>query len=239
MIVASCIGIISSFILGIFILIKYFNCKYIKPDVSLWKELIIKSIPFAANNLINPILLNLNIIMIGSLLGNPELGIYGAAHKIIEFLMFFPAIFAISVFPSLSESFLKSKEILKKFYKKSFFYLFLLILLIIIPIFIFSEQIILTIYGKEFISSVIILRLMSIAGLFMYLNIINEMLLDATDKPQIYFYIGLIGCIANVSLNLFLIPKFNIYGAIISVIIVSAFIFLTESLYIKGNLTKA
>lgn len=80
---------------------------------------------------------------------------------------------------------------------------------------------------------------MSIAGLFMYLNIINEMLLDATDKPQIYFYIGLIGCIANVSLNLFLIPKFNIYGAIISVIIVSAFIFLTESLYIKGNLTKA
>ena len=123
---------------------------------------------------------------------------------------------------------IKNKEKLCCLYKKSFLYLFLFSSFIIICCFIFGKFIILLIFGKEFIESAFILKLISISGFFLFLSIINVYYLNAINKPLVNVKIFIFGAVMNIMLNLMLIPRYSYTGAAISSIISYFIIFVCE-----------
>ena len=220
------------------IIIVYFGHKLLpkpilKIDLKLWKYLMIKSIPFLVIWLFISTIYKIDLVMLQFFRGEVIVGLYEAACTIIKNLIIFPSLFVISIYPSLSRYVIKDKKKLCYLYKKSFLYIFLFSLFIVICCFIFGKFIILLIFGKEFIKSIFILKLISISGFFLFLNIINVYYLNAINKPLMNAKVFIFGAVMNILLNLILIPRYSYTGAAIATIASYAAIFFGELLYIR------
>jgi len=241
------IQLILAFVIGktiSLITIIYFSCKLLpkpllKIDLKFWKYLMIKSIPFLVICFFTLIIFKVDLIMLQFFKGETIVGLYEAAYTIIKNLIIFPSFFIISIYPLFSKYFIKDKEKLYNLYKKSFLYLFLFSLFIVIGCFIFGKFVILLMFGKEFIESVLILKLVSIGGFFLFLNLVNIYYLNATNKPIINAYIFILGAVMNIILNLILIPKYSYVGAAISSIISYFAIFVCEQRVVSLSLRLA
>ena len=228
------IWLISAFVIGKtvgLIITAYFSYKLLpkpllKVDLRLWKHLMIKSIPFLVIFFFSSIIYRIDLVMLQFFKGETIVGLYGAADTIIRNLILFPLVFIISVYPSLSKYSIKNKDKLYYLYKKSFLYVFLFSLFIVIGCFISGKFIILLMFGKEFIESVFILKLISIGGFFLFLSIINVYYLNAINKPAMNVKIFIVGAVINIILNLMLIPMYSYTGAAISSIISYFIIFI-------------
>ncbi len=158
---------------------------------------------------------------------SPEIGYYGLAQKII--LTVIAAITAITQVLSPNYSKVKTKNDLKKLIKQSFVYLslpaFLFLILSILPSWIFD-----IFFTKKYSLTINITRLMALSYItYTYLHIPFLFLLYTVKKPKkillnniIYFLLMTIGCYLT-------IPKFNIYGPLITVFFSFLIIFITAT----------
>lgn len=77
----------------------------------------------------------------------------------------------------------------------------------------FSYPILYILYGKEFISGNLCLKIVVWYTAFSFLGGIRSIWLICEKKNMYVFWLSLLGAITNVALNLFLIPKYGINGA--------------------------
>jgi O-antigen/teichoic acid export membrane protein len=91
--------------------------------------------------------------------------------------------------------------------------------LIALPVTFLSEPIISILFGTQYSAAAGVLSIHIWAGVFVFLGVsVNNWFL--AENLQIYsFYRTLLGCIANIALNLILIPKWGIQGAAVSTLI--------------------
>ena len=79
-------------------ILKNFNRKLIRPILA-------KAWPFGLLSIMGVIMLNTDIIMLGWLRAEAEVGYYSASQKLIQLLYVLPSLLAISIFPVLSSTF--------------------------------------------------------------------------------------------------------------------------------------
>jgi O-antigen/teichoic acid export membrane protein len=220
-------GIIFSLILGClinFLLLFVFARKYVKFslefDFNYWKKLIKATIPIAASIVltliyfkIDSIFLSIPLINSGSLSPISDVGIYGIAYKILEGLIFFPAMFVGLIMPLLSASAVGDKEKFKKIYQKTLDILFIFIVPLIIGLVILSGQIVALVGGSDFSASAGPLNILAIAiGLIFIGNLLGNSII-ALNKQKIGAWIYFAGMIFNIITNLIFIPKYQYLGA--------------------------
>jgi len=172
-----------------------------------------RSWPLMLGTLFTLIYLKIDILMINHLLNSKQAGIYSVASSLSEIWYFIPTILVSSLFPKIVE--LKNKNNLQ--YKKRLqqFYDLLFILSIVIAILttIFAEGIINQLYGKEYIESSYVLQIHIWAGIFIFLRALFSNWIILENIVIFSLITQGIGCIINVLLNLFMIPKYGIIGA--------------------------
>jgi O-antigen/teichoic acid export membrane protein len=83
-------------------------------------------------------------------------------------------------------------------------------------ILLFSENISLLMFGKEFSKTPIYLNFLIIVVFFRFLLSTDSALLSSSNYNRFKVYLSLICSVANIALNLFLIPYYGVIGAIIS-----------------------
>ncbi|MDD2303653.1 MAG: flippase [Prolixibacteraceae bacterium] len=181
------------------------------------------SIPIFLSAVGISIYMRIDQVMLGQILGNESVGVYSAALRLSELWYLIPTIIISSAFPKILRS--KSVDISKynnqiiKVLKSLNF-----ISIIIIGITsLFSVQIILLVYGNEYLASANVLIIHIWTGLFVGLGIMGGNWYIANNLQKIVFYRTLIGAGLCVFLNLFLIPKYGPMGAAISTLISQAF----------------
>jgi len=79
-----------------------------------------------------------------------------------------------------------------------------------------SKNIIYYIYGVQYIDSMIILQTFSIHFFLVGLLIFSGVYFNAKEKPSLALYIGLVGLIVNIILDITLLPTYGIMGAAIA-----------------------
>lgn len=142
--------------------------------------------------------------------GSTEVGLYGLAYKIYGNLIL-PAYFlANSIFPMLSNS--KSQNF-KKTLKLGFIFIGLGLLVLVPIVLIFAKPIVVLIAGNEFIPAIPVLKILTLALVFSYINHLTGFSLIALNKQASSFKIGVIALIWNFISNLVFIPKFGIIAA--------------------------
>ncbi|MFK7806177.1 MAG: flippase [Saprospiraceae bacterium] len=102
---------------------------------------------------------------------------------------------------------------LKTLYEKSVGAILAIILPFIVCVLLFPKFIILLIAGEKYLSSIPILRLTILYGLFLPYAIQFGTVLDSMGKPKINFYLTLFGTVLNIGFNYAFIRMFGVAGA--------------------------
>jgi len=164
-------------------------------------------------------------------IGLVGVGLYNAILPTAMMLLFFGKSISIVLFPMISELWSKKdkkriSEGMRLIYKYSFFISIPFIFLV----FVFSEQTLLILFGKDYIKGVLAFRILLLGILFYIVAIINNTALSGIGKPKIVAKIILLAAVVNIIFNFLLIPLLGINGAAISTTL-SYFLILTLSTF--------
>lgn len=203
----------------IFLLVVYqrnnniFNWRFSKSmAVNLLKE----GWPFILASLAVILYVRLDQIMIANMVGEEELGLFSSAIKISDVFVFLPMAISGSFLPSLVNAKKISKE---AFIQKIQFlvnWMMRISLALAIVTTLFSNQIIQVLFGSEFAAAGSILSVHIWALVPMFLGVATTQYLVVENLQRFSLYRTLLGLVANILLNIFLIPKYGALGAAIA-----------------------
>lgn len=157
-------------------------------------------------------------IMIGSMLGSTEVGIYATAVRVIESFYFLPAAIAASIVPSLIAARERSNnEYLTKL-DRVLSVSFVASVMIFVPLAAFSENVIQLLFGKQYENAGEILLIYAFALPFVFLGAPagKWFLIEGMQRQALYRVASGLGL--NVCMNFFLIPLYGAKGAALSTV---------------------
>lgn len=212
-------GCFINFIL-LFCFARQYVCFSLQFDFNYWKNLIKTTLPIAVSIVftliyfkIDSIFLSLPIINSHSPNPMADVGIYNIAYKILEGLIFFPAMLAGLIMPLLSHSAFSDQGRFKKIFQKTFDVLIIFVIPLVIGLLILAEPVVVLIGGKDFSLSASVLQILSFAiGLIFLGNLLGNSII-ALNKQKSGAWIYFAGMIFNIVTNLIFIPKYRYLGA--------------------------
>ena len=183
-------------------------------EIDLAKRLLKDSWPLILTSIAITIYMRIDQVMLKNLLGDKEVGLYSAALRLIEKWYFIPGIITQLFFPALVSAYHDKEKFYKRLSQLTFF-LGYLGLLISLTLSIFSKFIISLLYGNKYLESAPILSIASFT-IFILFWMSTTSRRQAIDFQKIAFLGTVSSAIANILLNLILIPKFGAIGAAIA-----------------------
>lgn len=206
-------------------------------DLHIWKEIIRKSLPYGIALILSTIYFRMNSILISLLRNQQELGIYGVASKMLEQFTIIPLYFMNSVLPVLTKSIAQGGEQYKKIIRYSFDFLVSMSVPMVVGGYLLAYPIVFIISTPEFLSrtsegfygSDIALKILIFALLFQFINILFAFILIAINKQAKLLYINGICVLLNITINLFLIPRYGFIGAGITYVFSELFILIAAA----------
>lgn len=198
-------------------------------DISFWRTFLKDALPLGAMAFITFLYFKMDTILLSLLQPASEVGIYNVAYKIMENLIFFPAMLVGLILPLLSRAYQHERARFEDIAHKTAKVFCVLVLPIVIGIVFLAPDIIRIVSGGGFEASASVLQILafSLAGIFFghYFNML--ILVGNAQKKLMYLLLGI--AITNITLNLFLIQVFSYRGAAVAsavtellVVIVSA-----------------
>lgn len=223
---------------GIFMLITYrYDKQFLKNchfAISVAKSLLHDSWPLILSSV--SILLQgyIDQIMLGDMIGNEELGQYSAALKLINVMTFFSVIIQNSVMPEIT----RTKQISEDLYYKKLFkiyqLMFVLFLAIGLPTVLFSDFIIVLLYGEAYKYAGTLLALLVIRLIFANFGVARTMFITNNNLFKYSLIVSATGSVINIVSNYLLIPEYKSAGAIWATILsFSVTIFIIDGIYYK------
>lgn len=152
-------------------------------------------------------------VMVISILGAEQNGIYAVAAKIAEAAFFLPTVIINVLFPYLLEKKSQSQKQYRNDVLKYFSILFYLSLFICMCCLILSPFVIPFIFGKEYLMSVGVLNIYIFSVVFVYMRTLVSRLIIAENLLPLSLISHAVGAVFNVFFNVLLIPQLGIQGA--------------------------
>lgn len=159
------------------------------------------------------IALRVDQVMIGSILGNHEVGIYAVGVKLVEVWYFIPGIISTALFPAIINAKKTGLDLYKKRLKNFYILMVLLPIAMAIPITLLAKPIISIIFGVGYLEAIPVLKIYIWSSVGLFLGSAIGSYLMAENKVKTIFILNLITMLLNITLNFILIPKFGIIGS--------------------------
>lgn len=201
---------------------------YLRQHQSLWswrtnpaqlRYLLQESWPLVLSSTACVIYLNIDQIMLGNLVDNHAVGIYASAANLSEATAFLPVILGSSLYPRIVQSRQLTaatyRRRLQQFYDLNSLMAYGLILGLV-PL---SGLLITHLYGAAYGAAVPIFIVHIWSSLFAFLGIAQSKWIVSEGLQRYNFYGRLLGLIANILLNWWLIPLYSGMGAAIATLI--------------------
>ena len=142
-----------------------------------------------------------------------DVGVYGVAYRVLESLLFFPAIFAGIMMPILSQDAVSNMAHFREVFKKSFRVIAMFAFPVVGGGVVLSYSIANIIAGVEFqVAGAPMQALFFAVGIIFFGNLLGRAII-ALDLQKKAVFVYLFGVILNVVLNLIFIPKYTYMGA--------------------------
>ncbi len=211
-----------------------FNIQNLKFNKSTAVALLKDSWPLILSGIVLMVQARIDQVMLQEMIGSVEVGYYSVAMRLIEAFAFVPMILNSSIFPALVNAKKTSNELYKERFLNYYRLSFLLFLITAIPIFLFSEQIVVILFGIEYQPAGILLSLMAIRLFFTNTGVARGSFMNIENLFKFSLITMTFGAIVNIALNYYLIPTYQGKGAIVATII-SFFVttFLIDFMYSK------
>ncbi len=241
---AGVIGAMVNLIYTTYLVKKITPVKY-KFNFPLWREVIVKALPYGIALILNTIYFRVDSLLISFMRGQEEVGIYGVAMKMLEHFAIIPLYFMNSVLPVLTKAVKEKSEKYKDIIRYSFDFLAALSVPMVVGGVILAYPIIFIVSTPEFLSrlsegffgSDIAFQILIFALLFQFLNVLFAFILIAVNQQTKLLYINAICVAFNLIANFLVIPEYGFRGAaftsVISEMLILILTFLTARHYLK------
>lgn len=178
--------------------------------------LIRESWPIFLMSILITINLRLDQILIFSMADPRSLGLYATAVKLVESLNIIVTVFATSAYPLFCAAFHHSEDMFTKLYSRSFKYMSMIILPIAVGTTLLSKKILILFFGHEYGGAATALSILAWSAVFTFLGTVFYNTLLAAGNQRYNLLFTVFSTLANVLLNILLIPAFGIEGAAIA-----------------------
>ena len=182
-------------------------------EVPLLREWFWKGLPFALTFVLTILYFRIDQPLVYALRPHVEAGLYGAAYKPFESLLFIPQTFLSIVFPVLAIYHRERAGALLDAVNRFFKALLLVGWPMSLGIFVLAHPLNRALFGPEYVLSEPALRILSLSLGFAFVNNAFIGALSASDRQSSFTWAAAWSLAANLALNLTLIPAFGYLGA--------------------------
>ncbi len=228
-IIASGITVITGLVNSIWLL-KIFYTSYYKFSFEIDKgyvKLILKeSLPLVFSSFMIAVYYNLDMVMLGYMKSERDVGIYSAAYKVLLVGLIPFSLILNSFFPSISSIGLKNSSEFREIIKQYAVFIFSTAVIITSVIFFNARYIVEFIFGNYFIKAEIPLLILSLNILVTGINIFFGNPLIAWGKQKQYSIAITFGAITNTVLNIIFIPHYTYLGAALATLFSEVAVFI-------------
>ena len=201
-----------------FLIHYFFSRNFVKAKINFnieaWKEIIKQSWPIAITIFFNLIYLRTDTIILSLIKSSEEVGIYGAAYRVIDVVVTVPFMFAGIILPILTKSWAeKNKEYFKAVLQKSFDVMIIMAIPMLAGTYFTANAVINVIAGKEFYESALVLQVLMIASTFIFMATMFSHAIIAIEKQREIIKAYIIVAITSLTAYFIFIPKFSYMGA--------------------------
>lgn len=182
-------------------------------DVAFWKQLLKQSLPIAVSLLFTLLYFKIDTVMLSLMKSSYDVGVYSVGYKVLEVVIFFPAMYVGLVMPLLSRFADSRKEFLAVF-SKAFRSLSLGAVMTIVGLIVFARPIVSILGGPDFVAdSAPVLVILSFAVGIIFLGNLGGNALIALNLQRKAMWIYGAGAAVNIIANLLLIPRYSYTAA--------------------------
>ena len=204
-------------LLSLVLVLVYYHLKVAKLKIlynwNHFKIIIYSSFPIGLSFLITTIYNNASMYFLGVLIKDDfyQTGIMNAAQKLLLLGVMPSSLLQQAFFPTLSGLIADNKK------REEVFALYLKVCVVVgvitsVILFTYADKIILIQFGEKFADSIPVLRILSINLFMIFLNMLYTSPLVAWNHEKVFLKSVIFSAILNVSLNYYIIPKYQAIG---------------------------
>ena len=217
-------------VITVFIISRQFIRFPIRFDFLFWKTFLKESLPMGATALITFTYFKTDTILLSLMQSSAEVGIYNVAYKIIENLVFFPAMLSGLILPLLARHFVSDRRKFVEIANKTFKVFVLIVLPIALGTVFLAPDIVRIISGSEFSASVPVLRILVLSLVCIFFGSYFNMILIVGHAQKRLMQALLFVATFNIILNLFLISHYSYTGAAVAAALTEGFVVILTSI---------
>jgi len=205
-------SMIFNFALVIFLVRRYTRLS-LRFDFPYWKKFLKEALPMGISSVIIFVYFKMDTILLSVMKTSVEVGMYNAAYKVVENIIFFPSMIMGLIFPIISHHIVSDKKQFHHISNEALKVFFILVVPMIVGTLFLSNGIINLIGGSAFHQSAITLRILVFALAAIFFGVFFNSVLIAGNQQKKLLY-TLSGCaIFNVICNLIFIPIYSYNGS--------------------------
>ena len=205
-------------------------------DIPFWKKFLKESLPLGATAIITFAYFKFDTILLSVWQSQAEVGVYNVAYKIIENLVFFPAMLVGLILPLLSRYVYTDRPQFEEIAGKTSKVFLVFIAPLVVGTWFLAPHIIHIISGGEFAESVPVLRVLILAlACIFFGNYFNMLLIVSNAQKKLM--VALL-CIAtlNIVVNVIVIPLYSYMGAAYTSLLTEFFVALVSGILVYRHI---
>ena len=183
-------------------------------DLRFARQLLARSFPLGIALVLNTLYFRIDAVLLVALRGSGEAGLYGVAYRFLEGLLPFGGFLVVSLFPLLSRAAQQADAArLRGLAQRGVDVLVVIALPIVVGVIMYAPQLIRLLAGSRFAAAALPLRIVIVGAGLMFVNGLLGYMVIAIDRQRSALWLNALTLVANVCLNLALIPRFGATGA--------------------------
>jgi len=174
----------------------------------------------------------IDILMLERMVGQRSVGLYAASYTLLENLDVISIAYMAAFMPYLFKVYPVSKEKAMSACGRSIGYLLAAGFPFAIGLTFFSKEVIMLLYGSAFVSTAPALEFLVWVLPVKYTFIVLAVLLITLDREVTGIYTGFVGVVANILLNLWLIPLYTHTGAAVATLVTESLMLVMQAVLV-------
>jgi len=236
-VIATTLASICNFLINYWLIPSFIKLR-LAYDKDIWKEIFSLSWPIALTIAFNIIYLKTDTLILSLIKSEAEVGLYGAAYRVIDVLIMLPFVLAGLMLPQLTSAkkHKRDKEF-KKIIQSSFDLMFIIALPMVVGAQFIALPLMSLVAGDEFLASGQILQLLIFAAGIIYVGTVFSHVILAIEKQKQTIWAYMLTAVTTLIGYFIFIPRYSYLGAaavtIYSEILIAILIFSISFYYIR------
>ncbi len=189
-------------------------------DWDYWRSTLRDTLPVAASIVLNLIYFRADTIILRAFKSTYDVGLYGAAYKILEILNTFPIMFVGLLLPVLGAAFSNRDDVtFQRIFRRGFEFVLMAAVPLLVGGWMLARPLMVFAGGPDFAPAAPVFRLLLIAVSALYLGSLSGHTITIINRQRQMVWSYLSVAIVGLVIYLGLIPKYSLYGAAIGTIV--------------------